>query len=226
MKISIIIPAKNEEETIGEVIAKAKNYGDEVLVVDGHSTDRTREIAQELGAKVILDNKISKGDGYKCGVKEAKGDIIVFIDADGSHEPADIPKLVQPIIEEQADLVVASRMLGGSEELHGTWDNFIRNTGSNLLVVFVNKKWKTNLTDIENGFRAIKKSVFLDLNLKRNDFVIEQEMVFNALKKGYRVKEAVSHEFSRKGGRSKLKTSQGFKFIWHFIVSLYWPWVK
>ena len=226
MKISIIIPAKNEEETIGEVIAKAKNYGDEVLVVDGHSTDRTREIAQELGAKVILDNKISKGDGYKCGVKEAKGDIIVFIDADGSHEPADIPKLVQPIIEEQADLVVASRMLDGSEELHGTWDNFIRNTGSNLLVVFVNKKWKTNLTDIENGFRAIKKSVFLDLNLKRNDFVIEQEMVFNALKKGYRVKEAVSHEFSRKGGRSKLKTSQGFKFIWHFIVSLYWPWTK
>ncbi len=219
-KISVIIPAKNEADTIGKIIASCKQYADEVLVVDGHSKDGTREIAEKSGARVISDNGKSKGDAIKLGGCEAKGDILIFIDADGSHDPLDIPKLIEPIIKNEADMVVASRMLGGSDELHGTLDQLIRSTGSSLVAVLINYRFEADLTDIENGFRAIKKGVFCQLDLRRDDFVIEQEMVVNCLKKGFKIAEISSHEYKRKGGVSKLPTSQGWKFIWHVIISL------
>ena len=104
-------------------------------------------------------------------------------------ETSDIPKLIKPIIEGGADMVIGSRILGGSDELHGTFNKFIRNTGNNFLAVLVNKKWKTELSDIENGFRAIKRTVFNDLGLKSKGFTIEQEMVLKCLKKNWRRKE-------------------------------------
>lgn len=82
-RISVVIPAKNEETTLCKVIQKASSFADEILVVDGHSTDKTREVASKLGVTVILDNGRGKGDGIKKGIKAATGDILVFIDADG-----------------------------------------------------------------------------------------------------------------------------------------------
>ena len=95
-KVSIAIPAKNEEATIRHVIEQCKKYGTDVFVVDGHSTDRTCEIAEELCCPVIKDKGRGKGDGIRSALTHAKEDIVVFIDADGSHEPKDIPKLVKP----------------------------------------------------------------------------------------------------------------------------------
>ena len=85
-KISVIIPAKNESVTIKDVIVGVKPYADELLVIDGHSTDTTREVAESMGARVVLDHGKGKGDGVRVGIQEATGDIIVFIDADGSSE--------------------------------------------------------------------------------------------------------------------------------------------
>ena len=107
-------------------------------------------------------------------------------------------------------------MLGGSDELHGTFNKFIRNTGNNLLAVLINKKWKTDLTDIENGYRAITRMAFNSINLKSHGFTVEQEMVIRCLKNNFRIKEIASHEYERKSGHSKLKTVQGFKFLLHF----------
>ena len=73
MKVSVIIPTKNEEENIKDILEKVKGFGDEILVVDGHSSDRTREIAEGLGVKFILDNGKGKGDGLRCSIREAKG---------------------------------------------------------------------------------------------------------------------------------------------------------
>lgn len=213
----VIIPTRNEEETIAEVLESTRQYTANILVVDGHSTDKTLEIVRKKGVGCVLDNQKGKGDALRVGVSHTKEEIIVFADADGSHEISDIPRLVAPIREGRADLVIGSRMLGGSDELHGTFNKFIRNTGNNFLAVLINKKWKTDLTDIENGFRAIRREAFNRINLDALGFTVEQEMLIRCLKHNYRVIEVASHEYARKSGYSKLKTIQGFKFLAHFF---------
>ena len=132
-KITIIIPTKNEERGVGDIIEKCQKYADEVIVIDGHSTDKTREIAESRGVAVHLDNKKGKGDGIRVGITKATKDIIVFIDADYSHDADDIPRLVQPILDGEADHVSGSRMKGGSDELHGDFQKFAR------MVALINK---------------------------------------------------------------------------------------
>ena len=161
MKITVVIPTKNEEKTLEEIITKCKAHADEMLVVDGHSKDSTREIAQKLGVKVVLDHGKGKGDGLRVGIHEANGDVLVFIDADGSHDPDDIPKLVKPILEGKADLVIGSRGKGGSDELHGDVEKLLRMIGSDIILIGINKRWKVHLTDSQNGYRAINKKADL-----------------------------------------------------------------
>jgi len=217
--LCIIIPTKNEEYTIGKVLEKLKKITNSknILVVDGYSSDRTIEIIKSMDIKYISDNKKGKGDALKLGVQSVSKDIIVFMDGDESHDPSDICRLIEPLQNNTADMVIGSRMLGGSDELHGTFNKFIRVTGNNLLAVLINKKFGTSLTDIENGFRAINREVFNKINLKSDGFTIEQEMVLKCLKKGFRIAEIPSHEYARKFGYSKLKTSQGFGFLLNFF---------
>jgi dolichol-phosphate mannosyltransferase len=217
----VIIPTINEADTIGEILDEVKQYTDNILVVDGHSNDDTIKVVNQKNIKHVLDNKKGKGDALKVGVSHTDKDIIVFLDADGSHEVSDIPKLIEPLREGKADLVVGSRILGGSDELHGTFNKFIRNTGTNFLAVLVNKKWKTKLSDIENGFRAIRRQVFEQIQLSAQGFTVEQEMVLRCLKNNFRVMEIASHEYARKSGYSKLKTIQGFKFLLHFFKEFF-----
>jgi len=218
--VTIVIPTRNEGGGIAQVVRAVLPHGDEVLVVDGHSTDTTREISEREGARVVLDGGRGKGDGLRTAIRHAKGDIIVFIDADGSHEASDIPKLVEPIAENRADLVVGSRTKGGSDEFEMDLDNLVRQIGSDLAATLINYRWRVNLTDIQNGFRAIRRSVARSLRLQANDFDIEEEMVMKCLKRGYRTAEVPSHEYTRKWGYSKLPTSKGWKFVWRLMVEL------
>lgn len=221
-KITVIIPTKNEENSIGEIIEKVKAFADEILIVDGHSTDQTREIASQKGIRVVLDRGKGKGDGVRVGISEAKGDIIVFIDADGSHNPEDIPRLVRPIREEEADLVVGSRIQGGSDELMGDIGKFIRMTGSNIITLTINYRWGVRLTDSQNGFRAIRREVASKLGLKENIFTIEQEMVMKCLKKGYRVVEVPAHECSREFSQSRIIVWRMWpRYVWCLIKNLF-----
>lgn len=220
MKITIAVPTKNEQETIKPILKECRPFADELLVVDGHSTDQTRELAEDMGAKVILDNGKGKGDGVRVAIKEATGDVILFIDADGSHETKDIPQLVEPILKGKADLVIGSRAKGGSDEFEMEFNNLIRQVGGHIVTTIINYRWGVRLTDIQNGFRAIRLDVARNLNLKANDFDIEQEMVMKCLKKGYKISEISSHEYLRKAGHSKLPTRKGWKFVWRLIKEL------
>ncbi|OGL46444.1 MAG: hypothetical protein A2161_02345 [Candidatus Schekmanbacteria bacterium RBG_13_48_7] len=215
--VSIIIPSRNEADTIGAVISACQFFGEEILVVDGHSEDATREIAVKAGARVVLDHGYGKGDAVRVGIHESRYNFLVFIDADGSHCPEDIPKLVQPLKNKEAQMTLASRMLGGSDELHGNWTNFIRMVGAGFLTLILNWKWKTTLTDTLNGFRAIPREIGHELQLKCNGFEIELEMISKMLKSGGHIVEIPSHESIRKGGQSKLPNSKGFSF---FLKSL------
>lgn len=222
MKTTITIPTRNEERMIKKIIERCRPFGDEILVVDGHSTDQTRQIAQSLGARVVLDNGKGKGAGLRIGFKEAKHEIIVFIDADGSHDPKDIPKMIAPIQQGQADLVVGSRMRGGSDELHGDIGKFIRVVGSDIITLSINYRFGVRLTDSQNGFRAIKKQAGLDIGLKEDIFTIEQEMIMKALKKGYRVSEIPSHEYRRKYGESGIVVWKvAHRYVWCLIKNLF-----
>lgn len=220
-RVSVVIPTKDEEGLIAEIVEAVKPYADEVLVVDGHSRDRTREIAEAHGARVIKDRGRGKGDAIRLALEQAAMEIVVFIDADGSHDPHDIPKLVAPIKAGEADLVLASRGKGGSDELHGTLEQFIRYTGSQIIMLAINYRWNVRLTDSQNGFRAIRRDVGNRLGLTSNLTTIEQEMLMKALKQGYRVTEVASHEYARRWGTSKVVVWKlWFAYVWSFLRNL------
>jgi glycosyltransferase involved in cell wall biosynthesis len=219
--ITIVIPTRDEEGLIGEIVDSVRPYGDDILVIDGHSRDRTREIATEHGARVTLDGGKGKGEALRMALREAAGNVVVFIDADGSHEPKDIPAMVAPILAGKADMVVGSRGKGGSDELHGTLPQLIRYVGSQLIMLAINYRWGVQLTDSQNGFRAIRRDVGLQLGLTSNLTTIEQEMLMKALKKGYRVEEIPSHEYERKWGVSKVVVWKlWFAYLWSFFRNI------
>jgi glycosyltransferase involved in cell wall biosynthesis len=220
VKLTVAVIVRNEESTIVPVLEGARNSADELLVIDGRSTDRTAELAAQAGAKVYQDQGRGKGSGVRLAIEKAGGGVLVLMDGDGSHEAADIPRLARPVIEGRADLVIASRLRGGSDEFHGTLDNIIRQAGGALISLMLNWRWNADITDCENGFRAIDTQKARELGLKADDFLIEQEMVIRALKSGLRVTEIASHEYSRQGGVSKLRTSQGWKFLGHIFKEM------
>ena len=223
MKISVVIPTRNEEGMIKEIIDGCRPYADELMVVDGHSTDKTREIAEAAGVKVILDNGKGKGAALRYAATVVTGDIIVFIDADGSHDPRDIPKLVEPILKGEADHVSGSRLIGGSSELHGGFDECFRLMGSSFITACINWRFKVILSESQNGFRAIKTNVINQLGLEENITTIEQEMIMKTLKKGFRMAEVPTHEHKRKMGYSKISLKKvWFRYVYSLVKYLFY----
>ena len=220
--ITVVIPALNEERTIGDIIEDCKKYTDDIIVVDGYSTDNTASIARSLDAKVIFDNKKGKGDAIQTVIPHIKREITLFIDADGSHDPDDIPRLVQPILEERADHVSGSRLIGGSSELHGGFDECLRLMASSFITACINHHFKVRLSESQNGFRAIRTDVIKSLGLKEDITTIEQEMIIKTLKKGYRMAEVPTHEHKRKAGYSKISLRKvAFRYVYTMIKYLY-----
>jgi len=215
MKTCLVIPTLNEEATIADVVRETRPFVDEVLVVDGHSTDRTRELAEEAGARAVLDPRMGKGAALRHALQATDAEIVIYIDADGSHEASDIPRLIAPIQAGEADLVVGCRMTGGSDELHGDLFKFTRLIGSEIITMTINYRWNVRLTDVQNGFRAIRRDVGLALGMRENRFAIEEEMVMRALRKKYRVVNVSSHEYKRRHGVSRIVLQRDwFSFVW------------
>ncbi len=221
MTTTLVICCKNEAPSLAAVINKAKPYVHEIIVIDGHSTDGSRTIAKNAGVKVFEDNGKGKGAAIQLGIQKASGDIIIFMDADGSHKASDIPKLTKPIHKNKADLVIASRGIGGSNELHGDFEKTLRLIGSAIITQIINWRYHAHITDSQNGFRAIRRSVAKSLNLQANSFAIEQEMLMQILKRNAKVSETGSHEFARKYGNSKINLPRmWYKYLINLIQNL------
>ena len=223
MKITAIILAKDEEATVGKVVRTALEQAGRVIVVDGLSKDRTREEAKNAGAEVVSDHGMGKGDGYRVGMEAAGRDgVIVFLDADGSHDPGDIPVLAGHILDGRADMVVASRWRGGSDDIDASFSSLVRNIGGNILTVLIAIRFGATITDALNGYRALRADRAHELDLEARDFDIEHEMIIKALKRGWRIVEVPSHEYARAGGKSKLPTYRKFYlFFWRFLVNMF-----
>jgi dolichol-phosphate mannosyltransferase len=203
--VSVVIAAKQEAPSIGGVIERARRYAGSIVVVVGHSTDGTGDVAARGGASVIADGGRGKGEAIRRAIPLITTPVAVFLDADGSHDPEDIPLLVAPILAGEADHVAASRLRGGSSELHGGFDEFLRLTGSSFITACINWRFKCQLSDSQNGFRAVRTSVLQQLDLQEDSTTIEQEMTIKTLRRGWRMAEIPSHEHRRLHGSSHIR---------------------
>lgn len=222
--VTVVIAAKDEARTIGPLVERSFRHASAVIVVDGRSRDDTPAIAAAHGARVLVDGGRGKGDALRLAIDAVDTDIIVFLDADGSHEPDDIPRLVAPILDGVADHVSGSRLMGGSSELHGGFDEFFRLTGSSLITACINWRFGVRLSESQNGFRAIRTSVARQLNLQEDATTIEQEMIIKTLRLGFRIAEVAAHEHKRTYGASHIVLWRAtpryvYSLLWHLFFS-------
>lgn len=203
-KVSVVIPALNEERNLPLVLPRIGPYVDEVVLIDGHSVDRTAEVAQTLrpGVRVIRQPNRGKGDALRAGFEAATGDIVVMLDADGSTDPSEIPLYVGALIA-GAEFVRGTRFAQGA----GTADmSLLRRAGNRALVVAVRLLFGGRCTDLCYGYIAFWKRVLPALDLDAEGFEIETQLTVQALASGLKVAEVPSFEHRRVHGKSNLRT--------------------
>jgi glycosyltransferase involved in cell wall biosynthesis len=228
MKISIIIPAKNEEANIYRLISEIPLPVFEVIVIDGNSVDNTYNIAKSHPkcTKVVRQTAKGKGAALSRGFAESSGDIIITLDADGSTNPNEIPIFINEI-NGGANLVKGSRKIrnGGSEDL-----TLFRDLGNLFLTSVANILFKTKWTDLAYGYLAMSRELLSELKIDKFDdeysaklkygqgFEIESLICCRTAKLGYQIKEVASFERSRWSGSSNLKSiPDGFRALFSII---------
>jgi len=219
-RVAAILPAFNLEKTIGGIIKRTKPFVDVVVVVSDGSTDRTDQAARAAGA-YVPEPELVRGKGFAVikGINATRNFdpyIVVLMDTDGQHLPEEIPYLIEPIMTNDAEMVVGSRMKG---ELKTSLINRIGNFGLKLISFLVTSKW---LSDTESGFRAIRAKRLYELGLTSRGYEIEGELLLKALHKRFRVVEVPIHVpvaipgvtviDGLKNGWFKLKTGIKLKF--------------
>lgn len=219
--ISVIIPAYNEEKNIENMLFRinktlqALHVPYEVIVVDDGSTDKTALLAAKYKV-TVLSNGTNQGKGYalKKGLQKAKGNILVTIDADGSHQPEEIPKLIKPLLN-GVDVVMGSRFIdkrerGSIKKLHVLGNHLF-----NLLIFLLTRK---RITDSQTGFRAFRKRIIQEIEITSGGYEVETELTVKTLKNGYIVQEASITCQKRKDGCSHLNPLRdGFKIFKNII---------
>ena len=217
-KIVALIPALDEEKTIGSVVRGALKYVDHVVVVDDLSSDNTASVAREAGAQVIrLRKRRRVGGVVKAGisyVKKLEPDILVILDADGQHDSDDIPKLVNAVLEDRGDWVIGSRYLHNinnsiTNRMCGNWffrqkkNIFLKGLGNWFFSKLVSFLTEQNITDTMSGFKALSLEPLLNLHMKF-DYAYCPEMALILCSEGYKVTEVPIKNNHRSDGESKV----------------------
>ena len=209
MKVSIVLPAKNESAAIGQTLAQIQQLqlAHEIIVVNDGSTDQTKQVAESAGAKVVT-HPYSKGNGaaIKTGARTATGDIIVFMDADGQHDPQDIPRLIEKI-EQGYDLVVGARQKGSQASV----GRGIANTLYNNLATYMTEQ---KVEDLTSGFRAVRADKFREfLYLLPNGFSYPTTSTMAFFRAGYSVTYVPIHAAKRIGKSHIQPMKDGVRFF-------------
>ncbi|MBS7659932.1 MAG: glycosyltransferase family 2 protein [Candidatus Bathyarchaeia archaeon] len=205
--ISVVVPVFNEELTVGDVVQGIRNALDamglnyEVIVVDDGSSDNSVNVALSSQAKVLMLKKhMGKGYALRAGFSKARGNIIITIDSDGSHDPKDIPKILEPILKDEADLIIGSRFLNN----RNVFINGLNKAGAKILNFTIRILTGHAISDSQSGYRAFKSLIVKAISLKSVGYEIESEMLIKAIKKGFRAQEVPIKFEQRTYGRSKL----------------------
>ncbi len=218
-KISVVVPTLNEAMNIRYVFSNIPGFVDEIVVVDGNSSDGTREEIKRFrnDAKIIVEKPSGKGTAIRTGFKKATGDLIIMMDADGSHDPREIPRLLEPVLDGY-DVAKGSRLLrgGGSADLTP-----FRALGNKVFVTMVNMLYGANYTDLCYGYRAFKREALEKIYCRAAGFEIETEQSILMQKAGLRIKEVPSFEERRKNGKSNLNSFRDGWKIFKLILREY-----
>jgi len=214
-RLSVVVPAKNEARNIGWVLERIPDMVDEVVLVDGRSTDRTIEVARAIRPDIVIvqDDEPGKGAALRAGFAAATGDFIVMIDADGSMDPGEIAGFVD-LLERGHDLVKGSRFAPGG----GTADmSMLRSTGNHALLTLANILFGVSQTDLCYGYAAFRRERVLALDLDAVGFEIETQLFLRATRQGLAVTEFPSFEAPRRFGTSNLNT---FRDGWRVLTTI------
>ena len=216
MRLSIVIPVYNEREALPTTLARvqATPFDKEIILVDDGSTDGTRDWLQTLrhpGVVVVLqpENR-GKGAALRAGFERATGDVVLIQDADLEYDPADYPRLLQPILDDKADVVFGSRFGGESHRVLFFW-HFV---GNRFLTTLSNMFTNLNLSDMETGYKVFRLGVLRKLRLRSNRFGFEPEVTAKVARLGCRIYEvAISYHGRSYEEGKKITWKDGFAAI-------------
>lgn len=211
-KISVVIPTLNEVDNIKHVFPNIPHFIDEVIVIDGGSEDGTIEeiLKYRQDAVIVVEKKAGKGIAIRKGFEIATGDLIIMMDADGSHDPDELPALIKPVLNGY-DVAKASRLLpgGGSDDF-----TLFRKIGNKIFITMVNTMYGARYTDLCYGYRVFKREALTRMSCRSDGFEIETEQSIRMIKTGLKVMEVPSFEASRKCGNSRLNSiKDGFRIL-------------
>lgn len=216
-QLSVIIPVYNEVSTIAQVIAavRAVPIDLEIIVVDGNSTDGTRGILEQEethGDLRVIYQTIRNGRGgaLRLGMQAAKGEIIIFQDADLELNPACMPDLIKPILHDRADVVFGSRFLNERPPM-----TFLQYWGNRIVTELLNILWHTNLTDAETCYQVFRRKTIQDMQFDRNDMSFTIELTLRLVQAGCRIEEVPVQYHPRTSEEGKkLYWGDGFIALW------------
>lgn len=219
LSVSVVIPAKNEARNIGWVLERMPSYVDEVIIVDGLSTDGTLEVAKLIAPDVVVvrEDRPGKGAAMRAGMAVARSECVVVMDADGSMDPAEIHLYVQAMAE-GADLVKGSRFVEGGGSTDITW---LRQFGNGQLLGLANALFRTKFTELCYGYMGLRRSAISRLALDADGFEIETQIVTRAVRVGLKISEVPSQEAPRRYGESNLRT---FRDGWRVLRAMLREW--
>jgi hypothetical protein len=214
--VSLIIPAKNEARNLHKVLAAIPKGIDEIILVDGLSTDVTHLVATSCkpDIRIVSEMRSGKGHALRAGFAAATCDIVVAMDADGSMCPEEIPNYIY-FLEHGFDLVKGSRFTGGGSSLDITP---LRRLGNRVLLTILNHLYQTQLTDLCYGYFAFYRKFLDHLDLESGGFEIETELTVRAAQSGLRIAEIPSLELPRHHGRSNLRSFRDGLRVLHTLL--------
>lgn len=215
--VSLVVPARNEARNIPWVFEQIPACVDEVILVDGDSSDATVSMARHCLPTVrhVDQSGPGKGNALRTGFHAATGEYVVMMDADGSMSPAEIPHYLH-FLDNGYDFVKGSRFVAGGGSLDIT---HFRRMGNHILLAAANRLYHASLTDLCYGFCAFRRSFLDQLDLHAVGFEIEAEMVAHALRCGLRIAEVPSLEMPRRSGRSNLHAISDGRRVLRILLS-------
>lgn len=228
MKVSIIIPAYNEEETIAAVIQRVESIAlegikKEIIVIDDASSDRTGEVLKGIRniQAIRHSNNAGKGAALTTGIRAATGDLVIFQDADLEYAPEDYPIVLQPLIEDRCDAVMGSRFLRERPVFWGTRKSpYLNHYIGNLLIIWItNLLYGKRFSDYEGCYKAFRRSVLLDTPVESTGFEFDNELICKVMRKGVRIDEVPIQYHPR-------TYAEGKKITWRHGLVMLWTIVK